>query len=224
MSLKKLALPTVLCIVSFGAGMVVVGFAFPQSVPTRESDEWTADEYLGELEGDLRLCRAYYGVMDLPAVTKANALRAAEFLQARRTTWKRSIVVEALVTGTGGEDGDLYLPAVELGQHRKQVVFAFQADDPNTGEHRLARVAYDLSPYYDMSAMGGVRALWTPVPRADLLRMGKGQADGTILISNPRLAEHADWIMVPDGEVAVGLRYADGSYSNFVPLTRKRGM
>jgi len=153
-------------------------------------------------------------------VGKGNALAAAECLSTRRLAWGRSIAVGAWVWGEGGDGTNCIVMAAEMGKHRNRLVLLFEAQDDDCRKPFAVRVVYHRDPYYDMGVMGGVRAPWIGVARDELIRRGDKLPDGSIVVADPQLGEHPDWLLIPDGEVAVGLQYPDGSYSNFVPLRR----
>jgi hypothetical protein len=110
--------------------------------------------------------------------------------------------------------------AAEIGKHRDRLVLVFEAQDDDGGKPSAVKVVYHRGPPYDMGVMGGVCAPWIGVSRDELIRRGDKLPDGSIVVADPQPEDHPDWLLIPHGEVAGGLQYPDGSYSNFVPLRR----
>ena len=61
---------------------------------------------------------------------------------------------------------------------------------------------------------------WVSMDAQALASLGTQHPDGIIYVDASAFKEDQSKIWIPEGEVAVGLRYPDGSYSNFVPLER----
>ena len=103
--------------------------------------------------------------------------------------------------------------------------------DEDTG--KLVRVEYDRdsSSYADVKAyMDGSPALVVLTPRRTLTEKAEPAPDGTLVVhseyfSTEKISDGTERsvIRIPDGEIAVGFRYPNGKYTNFVPLTRGEG-
>ena len=60
-----------------------------------------------------------------------------------------------------------------------------------------------------------------PTEQGEFLALGTTDSDGVVDVEAASFKDQGrDAIRIPDGEVAVGLRLSDGTYTNFVPLEK----
>ncbi len=209
------------------ASLLVAGYVWLDAVrlsnrSLSDNLEWHESEFKGNVAETETLCNQIYLYgHTVPIVSRANAYAARQFLRSGRTNRRQSIVLWARVNSGSGGDGTLFFfPAVELGHHRTHLVAVLAILRDEDERTQIVRVEHNLSQWYDLNVAGGVLQEWDEVSVEDLIGRGSLLADGTIFVDNPRSKDYPERLLIPPGPVAIGLKYADGSYSNFVPLDR----
>ena len=175
---------------------------------------------LRQEEADILLsrCRVCRRGKEVNLLTRSN-MHAAE---AMVRLHKSVTVAGPILTYASGGGDPIYafgLLAIQPGPHPSHVVLMCVDD-----EGRLVHYSHPVDSS-SLKQEWGFSALldWLPIKRGVLAGMGKLHSDGIIYVESAPFQDQQDKIRIPDGEVAVGLRYGDGTYSNFIPLERRRG-
>lgn len=143
-------------------------------------------------------------------VTRGNAL-AAQKLMASEDPPRQALVAFAIARTA------LWVAAAEAGEHRNALVLLWADADG-----RLHHIRYPFDPeMYATSAGGGVFQRWDEIGPEALAALGGEEREGLIYVDGAKYGGWPERVGVPPGEVACGLGYADGTYSNFVPLVRE---
>jgi len=187
------------------------------------SIEWSESDYNGDVAAALNRCDAAYLRGDRKTVVaRANAYAAGSLLRSKHTSCRRSIVLWARVRAdSSGNGSHIFMPAIELGHHRTHLVVLRAVPGDRPSENTMLRVEHRLSHLYDCGVEGGVFDKCREIVVDELLARGTVLPDKTVFVDNPHLDQYPDELLIPPGDVAVGLKYADGSYSNFVQLERR---
>jgi len=161
------------------------------------------------------LCQGIQQAREFSLLERSNSLAAEQLIRLRGM---RLSIDSVVMTAYSGDYGGFLLRAVERGPHRGAVVFTFV-----DSRDRLVHYTYHVDPQtYNAGAAYGVARPAMRVSREELVQSGKEGEDGTVYVDSSTFGQKPDVVRVPDGEVAVALRYPDGSYSNFVLLVRSR--
>lgn len=185
-----------------------------------KTEPWD-DEFCTKAEMALAVER-FAGIIaeDDVAVVRGNGLAAMELL--RREMFARDskplLIRARLFRTTYGALG-LDAWALTASHRRTHAVFVF-VDEQGRTVKVLYRLASSDGPVW-VGGLGGFCGRAVVVPRRRLAELAKEVADGTNEVSDPSFADLPPaHFYVPDGDVAVGVRNPDGTYSNFVPLIR----
>jgi hypothetical protein len=156
------------------------------------------------------------------ATARANALCVAWMLRVRgldRTT--PPIMVSAiLVKWPQSHANELIIDAMAPDDTATHVVLVFKDEQGRTVQVLYKRDPCD-QPIWPCSRV--LTFLAFEVPMRGLSSAGCQADDGTVHLDGEdihRLLASYTGLAVPEGDVAVGLRYPDGTYTNFVPLWR----
>jgi len=160
-----------------------------------------------------------YLVSGITASERANALSVREGLRVHgiAADFGARVVVGEFLRVRGTDSGYLIIDAFAAADVCSDVVVVF-ADSKG----RTALVAWPLPlreqfMYCTLQRIGAFA-----VPMQEVSGLGRACEDGTIHISQEevdrRWPSHRGELVVPEGDVAIGIRYDDGTYTNFVPL------
>ena len=168
----------------------------------------------GDTESLLDMCRVHRRAKGLGLLVRSNAHAAEAMIRLRK---RQPCVGPIVMHAYTGSDGGILVDAIEAGPHRSAVVLMFTDE-----KGRLVHYSHPVDPAsYAAGCAYGVCLGWSiGATRQTLADCGTLGKDGVIYVQTSDLKENPEKIRIPDGEVAVGLRYPDGSYSNFVPLER----
>ena len=198
-----------------------IGLALGRLIPGERQQERPHRGQLAPLrqeEADMLLsrCRAdRRGNVSL--LTRSNLHAAEAMLRLRKSI----TVAGPILTYAAGGGDPVYafmVMAIQPGPHPSHVVLMCVDD-----EGRLLHYSHPVDSSGLKLEWGfGARLSWLPIKRGVLAGMGNLHSDGIIYVESTAFREQQDNIRIPDGEVAVGLRYGDGTYSNFIPLERDK--
>jgi hypothetical protein len=158
------------------------------------------------------------------ALVRANAYAAGEMLRSGKGDF---VAVPMLLRSVLCPDEVydhvlfLYIGAIRFAGRDSELIMVF-ADGART-----VCMTYPIAPVEGSGFAPDIGWYSLLVPKEDLLKGVSESAKSIVVMAGPYIATGYDGrngpekaIAVPDCEVAVGLRCADGTYSNFVPVFR----
>jgi hypothetical protein len=212
----------ILVLLGFALGVmlgVVVPFGDPPTplmdAQNSQEEVWFSKyEESGNAEPMLAITRGYTREEALPLLVRANALAASAIIDLQKLS-PCPILFQATRRGWDAGGGIALFTAIEPEIHFVAVVLVLEDQ-----QGQLVHYRHPVYPNYgDEAALEcALRLHWLPVDREALVAMGELR-DGIIYVETTQFPDDHKKIRIPEGEVAVGLQYPDGSYSNFIPLS-----
>lgn len=149
-------------------------------------------------------------------LAKANSLAAQTRLaQAANLDAQQGLLTLAALMGDG-DVGILSIDALELADIRDAVVLVFEDEEEEM-------VVYIQPLSEESTVIGGSHGATLPAVAVSKVRaaaLAQSTFEGIACIEGPVNESNTREIWIPPGQVVVGLRYANGTFSNFVPLER----
>ena len=206
----------------WGASLVLS--AALMAIPGCQPGADTESAKFAKLEGEvLQQCKESVQKGE-STVFRANALALMSEIRLRGYNRKTPPMVIGAVIGKNprGEGEILVCDAIAPAKKRDRAVLLY-VDSKVRSVQLLFPLETADYPGYASGFVCWVRH----VSGDELAGLGAYHEDGTIHVDedayDKKYPEFKNVAPVPDGDVAVGLRYPDGTYTNFVPLVRSVG-
>jgi hypothetical protein len=168
-------------------------------------------------------CREWERDKSLGLVYRCNAMAAKEIVKRRTIVSSGPLMVGAWVVAQGTARAFKY-SALLPGASPAALILMFP--DGNGGLVRY--VAVEASPEdlsrATKSVTSGPYLPFVPTERGQFVALGRLDPDGVTNVDAGAFKDQGQKLVrIPEGNVAVGLRLSDGTYTNFVPLEKLAG-